>query len=120
MAGSEAIPFMITLYDWLLVNYAVEFWIAWDGGGAHSLTLYGIDLTTDSHGALTGGGTLSFIDPYGGTPVVGGNLASAVVIPSVSFATLPGGMYIYAGYSGGAAANGSDPDNTGASSPASS
>jgi hypothetical protein len=115
MVGSEAIPFMITLYDWLLVNYAVEFWIAWDGGGAHSLTLYGIDLTTDSHGALTGGGTLSFIDPYGGTPAVGGNTASAVVIPGVSFATLPGGMYIYAGYIGGAAGNPTDPDNTGAS-----
>jgi hypothetical protein len=116
MVGSEAVPFMITLYDWLLVNYAVEFWIAWDKGGAHSLTLYGIDLTTDpSTGALTGGGTLSFIDPYGGPIAPGGNMASAVVIPAASFATLPGGMYIYAGYGGGAAGNGSDPDNTGAS-----
>jgi hypothetical protein len=116
MAGSEAVPFMITLYDWMLANYAVEFWIAWDGGGAHSLTLYGIELDTDPMtDALTGGGTLRFIDPYGGPIVPGGNMASAVAISGVSFATLPGGMYIYAGYVGGAADNPTDPDNIGAS-----
>jgi hypothetical protein len=121
MAGGETTPFMITLYDWLLADYAVEFWIAWDGGSsAHSVTLYGIDLATDPMtGALTGFGTLSFIDPYGGTPSPGGNSASAVVVPAALFETVgPIGspmLHIFDGYTGGAAANPTDPDNPTAS-----
>src|SRR5205807_10583423 len=86
IAGGEAIPDIVTLYDWLLAGYSVQTWIAWggasSGGGAHSLTVYGIDLVEDASGHLTGAGILSFIDPYGGTPVADGNTSSAVVIPS--------------------------------------
>jgi hypothetical protein len=116
MAGMESPPFIITLYDWLLADYAVEFWISWDKGGAHSVTLYGIDIATDPTGMfLTGGGTLSFIDPYGGTPLPGGNSESAVVVPDALFETVglmsAPMLHIYGGYTVGAAFNPSDPDN---------
>lgn len=114
MAGGETSPFMVTLYDWLLADYAVEFWISWaSGSGAHSLTLCGIDLYTDSGGAVTGAGTLDFIDPYGGPISPSGNPSSAVVVTGASFMTDSGGaMHITDGYTTGGAANPSNPDNT--------
>ena len=108
-------PTALQLFNWLAADDAVEFWIAWDGGGAHSLTLYGIDVTT-ANGVPTGTGTLSFIDPFGGAATPGGNNGSAVNITSATFTTIGGAMYINGGYTGGAAANGADPDNAGDSS----
>jgi hypothetical protein len=116
IAGGETTPFMVTLYDWLLADYAVEFWIAWDGSTkAHCLTLTSITLDTDSGGAFTGTGTMSFIDPYGGPISTDGNTSSAVAIGGVSFVQSVGpgaSMHIIDGYFGGAAANPTDPDNT--------
>ena len=108
-------------YNWLLAQDAVEFWINWSGGGAHSVTLYGIDINTDANGNATGTGTLSFIDPFGGAPAAGGNNGSAVTIASATFTTIVGGgnageIYINGGYTGGAANNGADPDNLALSS----
>src|SRR5215469_3545676 len=37
--GGESRPFVITLYDWLLADYAVQVWIKWDGGGAQCVEL---------------------------------------------------------------------------------
>ncbi len=108
-------PTAAQLYSWLTAGDAVEFWIAWSGGGAHSLTLYGIDINT-AGGTPTGSGTLSFVDPFGGTPVAGGNAGSAVNIAAATFTTIGGAMFINGGYVGGAAANGADPDNQGDSS----
>jgi len=111
LAGGETTPFVVTLYDWLLADYAVEFWIAWDGGGAHCLTLYAIDLAEDSGGHITGDGTMSFIDPYGET--LNDSSAGAVVVTDVAFITDSGGvMHIIGGYTAGAAIDPSDPDNT--------
>jgi hypothetical protein len=108
-------PTALQLYNWLSAGDAVEFWIAWSGGGAHSLTLYGIDINT-AGGAPTGTGTLSFVDPFGGPVVAGGNSGSAVNIAGATYTTVGGMMFINGGYVGGAANNGQDPDNTANSS----
>jgi hypothetical protein len=117
---NNTLPTVMQMYNWLLAKDAVEFWINWSGGGAHSVTLYGIDINT-VNGVATGSGTLSFIDPFGGTPMAGGNGGSAVTITSATFTTIVGGgnngeIMINGGYTGGAANNGADPDNAGRSS----
>jgi hypothetical protein len=106
-------PTALQMYNWLLSEFAVEFWIAWTGGGAHSLTLYGISIDTDLNGAPTGTGTFSFIDPFGGTPTAGGNNSSAVDIIAASYTTVGGRLFISAGYTAGAGNSTGDPDNPG-------
>ena len=103
-------PTAMYLYNSLVANDAVEFWINWYNpttgkyNGAHSLTLTGI-----TYNAGTGNGNLSFIDPFG-------TGAGAVTIANATFQTITSGatsfLYINGGYTGGAANNGLDPDNT--------
>jgi len=109
-------PTALQLYNWLLSGDAVEFWIAWTGGGAHSMTLYAISIDTDLNGAPTGTGTFSFVDPFGGSPMAGGNSASAVDIIAASYTTVGGRLFINAGYTAGAGNSTGDPDNPGDSS----
>jgi hypothetical protein len=103
----NAVPSALYLYNALAANEAVEFWINWYNPvsqtykGAHSLTLTGI-----SYNNVSQAGTLSFIDPFG-------TGAGAVTINSATFTTIAGGyLFINGGYTGGAANNGADPDNT--------
>ena len=93
------------LYNSLLNNRATEFWISWVGGGAHSVTLTGIQYDDQ-----TNAGFVSFVDPFG--PGNGG-AGNAVQINNASFQAAAGGgsIFINGGYTGGAAANGLDQDN---------
>ena len=93
------------LYNSLLNHRATEFWVGWSGGGAHSVTLTGIQYD-DS----TNTGFVSFVDPFG--PGNGG-AGGAVQINNASFnaAANGGTIFINGGYTGGAAANGLDQDN---------
>ena len=104
-------PTAMYLYNALVANDAVEFWINWYNpttqqfaNTSHSLTLTGI-----SFNAGNGTGTLSFTDPFG-------TGSGAVTIASATFQTITSGgtsyLYINGGYTGGAANNGLDPDNS--------
>lgn len=106
----NSFPTAMYLYNSLVANDAVEFWINWYNpttqkyDGSHSLTLTGINYNVG-----TGAGNLSFIDPFG-------TGSGAVTIANASFTTVTSGgtsfLYINGGYTGGAANNGLDPDNT--------
>ncbi len=110
---NNTIPTAMQMYNWLNASDAVELWVNWSGGGAHSVTLYGIDIGI-ANGNPTGNGTLSFIDPYGGT--LAGDGDTSVTIATATSSTVGGEIYINGGYTGGAANNGNDPDNLAASS----
>ena len=103
-------PTAMYLYNALVANDAIEFWINWYNpttqkyDGSHSLTLTGI-----TYNSGTGNGSLSFIDPFG-------TGSGAVTIANATFQTITSGatsfLYINGGYTGGAANNGLDPDNS--------
>ena len=107
----NSFPTAMYLYNALVANDAVEFWINWYNPttqkyapGSHSVTLTGI-----TYNSNTGNGSLSFIDPFG-------TGSGAVTIANATFQTITSGttsfLFINGGYNGGAANNGLDPDNS--------
>jgi hypothetical protein len=109
LAGQPVIqnskPTAAFLYNNLSAGNAVEFWINWFDSstnsfkGAHALTL-----TAISYDDTSGNGTLDFLDPFGA--------GAAVPVIGATFNTRSDGyLFINAGYNGGAANNGADPDN---------
>jgi hypothetical protein len=102
-------PTASQFFSWLSAGDAVEIGFTWTNGGGHFVTHYGIDINTIGN-TPTGTGTISFLDPFGGT--AGNANASAVNIVNASYTTV-GGQLSFT-YNGGAANNGADPDNSGA------
>jgi len=97
------------IYQQLASGEDVEMGFSWYNattkqytGGGHVVTLTGIDFNEN-----TKSGSISFIDPFGGSAI-----NSAVPITSQSFSQISNG-YLLVKYTGGGAGNKNNPDNPG-------